>query len=233
MRSSTSRVQINPPFDASEPCPACQQDLRNVSALIHNFLTRCDVAAGRVREGKAMVKLNDLRCTAIPDHLTVPHPAAEEVLAVARALVQACDGMTDEGATIRWTPEILARVEGLIQRAAAAEDAFDAVSNAHFADARHYRGEENLLRESRGSRWAGFVHPDYKAAAYNFTVEVVEEGGDLTHTICGTQLKLHDHFKGQLALDPHFYGKVWCPTCRQNLPFAQFRLDPDVLLTAA
>lgn len=214
--------QINPPFDGSKPCPACQQDLRSVSALMHNFLTRCDVKAGRIREGKAMVKLNDLRRMAIPDHLTVPHPAAEEVLSVARALVAACDGMTDEGHTIRWAPEVLEKVEALIPRAAAAEDAFDGLSNAHFADARHYRGEENLLRESRGSSWAGFVNPDYKAAAYDYTVEVVDEGADLTHTVCGVGLKLHEHFKANWRKDPSFYGRIWCPRCRINAPAAQF-----------
>lgn len=218
------KSQINPPFDGSAPCPACQHELRGISALVHNFLTRCDVSAGGVREGKAMVKLNDLRCMAIPDHLTVPHPAAEEVLSVARELVAACDGMTEEGLTIRWSPEVLAKVEALIPRAAAAADAFSVIADAHFADQRHCSGGvQNILRESRGSRWAGFVNPDHEAARYDYTVEVVDEGADLTHTVCGVGLRLHEHFKANLAKDPTFYGQVWCPSCRQNVPFSQFR----------
>ena len=222
--------QINPPFDGSAPCAGCNQSVRNFSALIHNFLTRCDVAAGKVREGKAMVKLWDLRRTQLPWRLSVPNAAAAEMLNVARALVEAPEGMTEEGFTIRWSPEVLARVEALIPRAAAAADAWKAVSNEHFRDRRHSHGDDNVLRESKGYGWTGFIKTDGRSGEYDYTVEVVTGGGDLTHDVCGTHLKLHDHFKDQLALDPGFYGKVWCPTCRVSAPWRQFTLDADVLL---
>jgi len=219
-------MQINPPYDASAPCAGCQLEVRGVAALIHNFLNRCDVAAGRIREAKAMVKLNDLRWTQFPAALTVEHPVAAEIVAVGRALVGACEGMTDDGGTIRWNPEITARVEALIQRAAAASDAYAVVSDAHFADQRHASGEPNILRASAGSKFAGHVKPDHAAARYDYTVDVVSVGGDLTHSVCGTQLKLHEHFRERIAVDPTFYGKVWCPTCRANVPMAQFVAAP-------
>lgn len=215
-------TQINPPYDASEPCPACQQELRSVSAYLHNFLTRCHSDGSGIRDGKAWVRLVDMRSCGLPRELTIPHPAAQEVLDVARALMQAIAGVVVEGLTIRWTPEIKAAVEALIPRAMAASDAFDVLSKAHFADRRHSHGDENVLRQQQGSAWAGFVAPDYKAARYDHTVELVAEGGDLQHRVCGARLALHDHFKANLAGDPNFYGKIWCPTCRQNLPASQF-----------
>ncbi len=224
--------QINPPFDGSKPCAGCNQDVRNFSALIHNFLTRCDVAAGKVREAKAMAKLWDLRNVSLPWRLAVPSAAAAELLNVARALQDATEGMTSEGLTIRWSPEVTARVEALIPRAAAAADAWHAVSDEHFRDRRHSHGDENVLRESKGYGWTGFVKAEGKSGAYDYTVEVVPAGGDLRHDVCGTNLQLHDHFKDQLACDPGFYGKVWCPSCRINAPWPQFTLDPDVLLIA-
>lgn len=218
--------QINPPFDRSEPCPACQQEVRAVSALIHNFLNRCDIPAGQISHGKAMVKLVDLRATTFPDPLTVPHPVTEELMAVGRALVEAISGIEENGLNIRWTPEIRERVGALIQRAAAAEDAFRPIADAHFADERHCSGTGvNILRESRGYSFSG--HLTKVDGAYNYTVDVVSEGGDLTHEVCGTQLKLHEHFRQKLAIDPQFYGLVYCPSCRSNCPEWQFkRLAP-------
>lgn len=209
--------QINPPYDGSAPCPACQQDVRNVSALLHNTFTRWP-------EGKAFVRLNELRHTPIPSELTVPHPVAQELMDVARALVAACDGMTEEGLTIRWTPDVTERVAALADRAKAALDAFAPLANAHFHDARHCSGERNMLRPSRGSHWAGFVAPDYQAAQYDYTVDVVPDGGDIVHTVCGTHLRLHEHFLQDLRRDPAFFGKVRCPTCRLDAPIAQFAI---------
>lgn len=224
MSVAPAQKQFNPPFDRSAPCPACQHEVRSVSALIHNFLNRCDVAEGRVCEGKAMVKLNDLRHTTFPDELTVPHPVVEELMAVGRALVDACDGMTEERGTIRWSPEITQRIEALIQRAAAAEDAFRPISDEHFADARHSSGGGvNYLRESRGGKFSGHLTKlSSEETWYDYTVEVVADGGDIQHEICGTRLHLHDHFKQNMAKDPEFYGQVWCPTCRVNAPGWQF-----------
>ena len=186
-------TQINPPFDGSAPCPGCCAEVRGASAYIHNFLNRCAVAAGRVREGKAMVKLRDLAdYTALPIKITVPHPAVEELVAVATLLI-----------------------------AAAASDAYAAISDAHFSDERHSHGGENILRERRGSGFAG--HATKKTdTEYNHTVEVVLTGGDLTHQVCGTQLAIHQHFKDNITADLAFYGKVYCPTCHINAPLGQW-----------
>lgn len=222
--------QFNPPFDQSAPCPACQHEVRSVSALIHNLLNRCDVASGTIRDGKAWVRLWDLRHTAFPEALTVPHPAVEELIAVGRALVEATDGMTSDGLTIKGSPEIRSRVEALILRAAAACDAFNPLSVAHFADQRHSGGAGtiNILHESKGYSWNGHVPGANLGGAYDYTVEVVPEGGDITHTVCDTQLKLHDHFKQNIARDPEFYGAVWCPTCRTNVPMHQCKVGGTV-----
>lgn len=214
--------QINPPFDGSEPCPACQGGVRGVAAYLHNFLTRCSRDGARVEHGKAFVKLVDMRALGLPREILVPHPAATEVVEVCRALLQAIAGIEIDGLNIRWTPEIRANVEALIPRAMAAADAWSPLSEAHLADQRHYSNGVNILRARGGSKWAGFVAPDYEAAAYDYTVEVVQDGADITHTVCGTGLQLHEHFKANIRRDPTFYGQVWCATCRQNVPFAQF-----------
>ncbi len=209
-------MQINPPFDGSAPCPACQRELRSISAWLHG-------ACIRWPNGKAYVRFNDLRHTAVPDTLTVPHPATVELLAVARATVAACAGMEDAGATIRWTPEITAKLAMLMPRIKAALDAFEPLTKAHFHDDRHAAGAVNILSAKRGSHWAGFVEPNYAAAEYNYTVECVPEGGDILHEPCGTRLKLHEHFLRDLRRDPTFFGKVWCPTCHGNMPIEQWQ----------
>lgn len=219
-------MQINPPYDGSEPCPACVvfSGKLDFFAYVHNFLNRCDVAAGRISVGKAYVKLNDLRrYGATGLNMKVDNPVVQELIDVARALVDACDGMVEEIGRITWTPEVTARVEALIPRAAAAMDAFRPLENFHQSDHRHSHGGVNVIRSSAGAEFAGFVNPDYAAAAYNYTVQVVPAGGDLVHTVCGTELRIHQHFKDNLARDPAFYGKVWCPTCRNDVPFAQFK----------
>jgi hypothetical protein len=202
--------QINPPFDGSAPCAMCNQDLRNASALIHNMLNRWPDS-----KGKAMVKLNDLRVYwKRPAQLAVSHPAVTELLDVADALVEACSGMVDEGTKIRWPEDTLAKVDAVISRARRMNDEIEKLSESHFHDRRHCSGDENVLREQRGySRLGG---------EYNRTVEVVPEGGDLRHTVCDTRVKLNAYFKSDLDRDPKFFGKVWCPCCRSNLPFAQF-----------
>jgi hypothetical protein len=139
----------------------------------------------------------------------------------------AIEGIQVDGmGTIRWTPEIRARVDALVPRAMAAADAFSPLQEACWADRRHSCGEPNVIRQSQGSHWAGFIDPDYKAAAYNYTVEEVVGGpADIRHTVCGVGLKLHEHFKANIAKDPTFYGKVWCPRCRGEVPFAQFSCE--------
>lgn len=213
-------TQINPPFDGSAPCPMCQQDLRGFCALLHNTFVRWG-------EGKMYVKLNDIRrYHATPIELTVPHPATEKAVALQRDLIAALDGMTDDGQQIRWTPQVAERVAALYGRFQEVLVEIEPLSDAHFDDDRHSSGQINILREQRGGR--GDL---YKTGAgysdYAYTVEAVAEGGELRHTVCGTNLRLHDHFKERLARDPDFYGRVWCPTCINNVPIAQFERLSD------
>ena len=218
-------LQINPPFDGSPPCPACQQQVRGLGASIHNFLTRCKPDGSGIEQGKAMIRIWDMRTfSEIPTELTVPHPASIEIVAVARALIEASGGMTSEGATVRWSPETLARIEALIPRAMAAADGFAPLSEAHFADYRHCSGEPNVLRARKGMSWAGFVKPDYERAKYDYPVwvEIGDGHFDIEHRVCGVRLRLHQHFLDHMQRDPTFYGQVWCPSCRINAPAEQF-----------
>lgn len=209
--------QINPPYDGSPPCPGCNHEVRSAAAYIHNFLNRWPTArypGGST--GRAIEKLIDLRESwERPPVLAVPHPDVTELMDVADALVAAAQGITLDGLTMRWTKEVVEAVDVVIPRALAASEKYSRLSDAHFHDKRHSSGEVNILREQRGST--------FYDGAYDHTVEVVPEGGDIQHsTVCGTRLKLHEYFKADLRRDPLFFGKVWCPTCRGNVPFAQF-----------
>jgi hypothetical protein len=97
----------NPPYDQSEPCPACILFHGHAAfAYVHNFLNRCDVQAGRISEGKAWVKLNDLRRFGTDIlKLKSDHPIIQEVIDVTTALIEACHDMTDDVTTIKWTPQ--------------------------------------------------------------------------------------------------------------------------------
>lgn len=206
-------TQINPPFDGGAPCPMCNQEVRGISALVHNFLVRWPTS-------KAFVKLNDLRRYSRPTGLAIEHAAVTELLDVADALIAACEGMMEsaDGLHINWTPEVTLRVGELVPRAEAALSALEPLSDEHWRDARHSHGEPNVLRESQGSHGIRFL----RNYSYHYTVEVVPEGADLTHAVCGTGLKLHQHFKDALGRDPTFYGRVWCPKCTIAAPFDQF-----------
>lgn len=128
-------MQINPPFDGSPPCPMCSQRIRGAAALVHNFLVRWP-------EPKAFVKLNDLRLYGeTPDYRVIENPVVSEFATVTALLRAACEGMTDEGLTVRWTPEIRERVAALIPRAEAAMFALQPLSDEHFRDHRHSHGE--------------------------------------------------------------------------------------------
>jgi hypothetical protein len=220
------QTQINPPFDETPACAGCSVDVRAISATIHNFLTRCDVPSRKIKEKKAMSKLYDLKHMTIPQ-TTISHKSVTDLLAIAQSLQEATGDMVEEQQTIRWSPETIAKVEALIERAAEAVDAYDAVSTAHFADNRHAFGDHNVLRAHAGMRWAGFVNPEPQRHAYNYTVTKVDQGGDLTHKVCQDQFALHDHFKDTLKADPTFYGKVFCPSCQCTAPWGQFYYHPQ------
>lgn len=209
-------MQINPPFDGSAPCPACSTEVRGVSALIHNLLNRCE---GDRPAGKAWVRLRDLKAYHSDiDPAKFENPVAVELMTVAKLLVESCSGMTEEGLTIRWTPDVYKAVTELIPRARKASEEFEVLSETHFADYRHSHGEDNILRESAGY--------DRRRGEYHYTVDcVVADVADLVHIACNTGLKLHQKFKDNIKRDPAFYGKVWCPKCRINAPFGQFKLS--------
>lgn len=209
-------AQINPPFDDSAPCPMCSEELRGLAAILHNAHNRLDSSC-------LIGKLDDLlRFHEKMPVVTVPHPAVDELVKFQQELVDILRRGTSypDNIHIRWSPETRPAVMALVPRWRAVMKEIEILSDAHFEDHRHSHGEPNILRSQQGSRgdfWGN------GGGSYNHTVEVVEAGtGDIAHTACGTELRLHDHFKSRLAKDPLFYGKVWCPTCSINAPWGQF-----------
>lgn len=212
-KSETTMTQINPPFDGSAPCPMCRMDVRSLAAYLHNAFVRWG-------EPKMFVKLSDLRRSFDPSMvLTVPHPATEALVALVVDIIAALDGMTESGFDIRWTQEVSERIMAMRERFKSVLTDLEPLSDAHFDDERHSAGRNNMLWSQAGGRSVGYGTP-YN---YNYTVDAVPDGGDIVHTVCGTRLKLHDHFKERLARDPAFYGEVKCPICGM-VPFAQFAL---------
>lgn len=208
-------TQINPPFDGSKPCPACQQELRGMGAYLHN-------AYNRWGEAKMYVKLNDLlRFSTHPDlvKIEVPHPAAEALLQLVKDISTACEGLVDHGLRITWTPEVTQRLHGMRDRVEEVLRAWTRLVDAHFVDQRHSSScGMNIIRESRGA-----VHVLSGGYSYHYTVKLADDGrADLRHTVCGARFQLHEHFKEHLAEDPTFYDKVYCPVCKSDLPFRQF-----------
>lgn len=190
----------------------CSQQLRGAAALVHNFLVQWP-------EPQAFVKLYHLRIYGeLPDHQTLDLPVVREFITVATALKEVSTGIIGEGLTLRWPSKVIEQASALVPHAEAVMFELQPLSDEHFRDMRHSHGEENILRESRGLVNIRFL-PRYD---YHYTVEAVTEQADLTHRVCSTGLKLHQHFKDELARDPTFYGKVWCPTCGINAPFTQF-----------
>lgn len=203
-----SLKQINPPYDGSDPCPMCNIEIRGAAAYVHNMLTRWP-------DPKAFVRLNDLRNSwTRPAELAVPHPHVTELMDLVDALIAAIEGMKEEENKIVWTPEIAAKVGEIVPRATEVSEKIDVLSDAHFDDARHASGKENFLCSQSG--WNKIE------GSYDRRVEVVEHGGDIIHTVCGTRFSLHRDFKDRIAKDRKFYGSMRCATCRYNVPFAQF-----------
>lgn len=213
--------QINPPFDGRAPCPMCQEEVRGFAALLHNTFMRWG-------EQKMWGKLNDIReFHQEPIHLTVPHPATIEMEELRRDLITALGGMTrgtGRGACkITWTQDVCERITFMRERVRQVLIALEPLSDAHFADARHSHNRPNVIRGRRGSK-GDLYETGSGSTEYDYSVDVVTSGGDLVHTVCGTHLAVHDHFKQKLESAPGFYEQVWCPTCRLDAPIAQFTL---------
>lgn len=216
-------AQINPPYDASAPCPMCQQDLRAITATLHN-------AHGRLGSSCLIGKLDDLlRFHADPIELTVPHPATEALVNFHQEMI----AILREGTTypaplrIQWSPETRPKIMAIEPRWREIMGKIELLSDAHFEDSRHSHGEPNILREKQGSK--GDFWGNGNGGCYHYTVEAVGPAqGHIAHMVCGTEFRLHDHFLDRLRRDPAFYGKVWCPTCRIDAPWAQFAISQDL-----
>lgn len=226
MTRTDAPQQINPPFDGSPPCPMCQEEVRGLAALFHNTFVRWG-------EQKMYVKLNDIRefhSTPLAA-LAVPHPAVEAMVDLHRDLLVALEGLTRgtgrDACKLTWTPAVSERVGFLHGRFRQVLIDLEPLSEAHFADDRHSCGRENVLRPRRGGK-GDLYDTGHGYTEYDYSVDAVEAGtGDLAHVVCGTELRIHDHYKSRLAQDPAFFGKVWCPTCRIDAPIAQFATAQD------
>lgn len=200
-----------PPFDG-KPCPMCEQKVRNISALVHNFLVRWP-------ESKAIAKLHDLvtyhKESIVPN---VPNAAVEEMLAGVKELIGTCYDMTVEDGMIKWTTSTIERIGDVVPRLKRAMWELQPITDAHFEDYRHSHNELNILRTKTGIVAIDFLPKQN----YNYTVEVTDNGADIIHKECGTGLSVHDHFRTRMEADHEFYGLVWCPTCRVNAPIKQF-----------
>lgn len=204
--------QINPPYDGSASCPMCPMEVRGISAILHNFLVRWP-------NGQSFVKLNDLRNFHRPREVHTDNPVVKEMLEAAALLCEAVAGMKEEGLQLSWTADIRDRVAALEPRVRAAEHAVRGLVDEHFRDSRHSHGQPNVLREQRGSRQDLY----HVYTEYNYTVNVAPAvDADLVHTICGTGLRIHEHFRNEILRDPAFYGLVFCPTCSLNAPWMQW-----------
>lgn len=222
-------IQINPPFDGSAPCPMCSQEIRGAYSYIHNMLNRWR-AGEAMPEPKFWVKLDDLvRCVdgdagyADPSkrspRLTVEmsdHPDVRVHIEAILALISVYQTIGVRPMDHDTARQVSEQIRPMIDRLRETKPSIDVLSDAHFDDARHYGGHENILREQRGY--------DPVRGDYHYTVAVVTVAEDLRHRVCGTGLKLHEHFKSRMTKDKKFYGKVWCMTCMQNVPIDQFEV---------
>lgn len=227
-------TQINPPYDGSPPCPACQPYVRGLAALLHNAYNRFDhpnedgTCPGM--QGKFFVKMSDLRIAYDPDvPLTIDHPAARAVVELTRDIMKilnAEDGLVEDGLMLRWTPTCRSRLLALYDRWCKVCYDYSILSDDHFEDNRHCSGTENLLIASRGYKFYGYgryIFPNPRD--YDYVVEVGNsDNSHLMHKPCGALIHLHDHFLQKMRRDPGFYGRCRCPECGVLAPMAQFKI---------
>ncbi len=208
-------MQINPPFNGSAPCAACQDEVRSFMATLHNVYNRWD-SSSRLR------KLRDIQLyNSKPLEFTVESPINVKMKAVHDALRSILSStMTEDQQMIRITPEGIIKLDALGPDVKELLIEFDPISEAHFEDDRHSSGRENILRSRQGSK--STLWGTRSDTGYNYTVEVSPSSGDIKHQVCGTRLELHEYFKAHLRKDPEFYAKVYCPTCRLAAPSEQF-----------
>lgn len=181
-------------------------------------------AMNRFGEAKMMAKLWDLRQHPEPPAPKVPHPAIDRLIALYRKLIEATEGMTQDGLTIRWPAHAVEKVYALKDEWQAVLVETEAIFDAHFEDRRHSSGEMNRLYPSRGSKhnlWGA-----RSDAGYDHYVRPTETGetGHVRHSVCGASYELAEHFRAHLRHDPTFYGVFRCDACRMDVPWAQMEI---------
>jgi len=203
-------------------CPGCDDTMRGAYALLFN-------ARNRYPEASMMEKLWDCKQfhAVLPDPPADAHPAIHAMRAVHAKLMQAMEGVVQDGTIIRWVPGVLQRITHLEPEWTDALVAYEEIKEQHFHDRRHSHGELNELRESRGSKHAlwGRRPEDTRYHHYvSLWTGSTQPEPDLVHTRCGAQHVIVDHFKDELRRDPTFYGKFWCLGCRSNVPWAEMEV---------
>lgn len=202
-------------------CPGCDDTLRGVYATLFN-------ARNRFGEPKMMLKLWD--CKQFDSTRKPPsddaHPAVKAMYAVYLNLMQAMEGVVQDGNTIRWVPGVMQRVVHLEPAWTDALVAYEEILDEHNRDNRHSRGEMNVLRGAQGSEHT--LWGRRSDTGYDHFVRVADgvEPHQMRHKPCGQPIVIADHFVKQLHADPTFYGAAECPACRGSArPIAEFEIN--------
>jgi hypothetical protein len=129
--------RYEPPFDG-KPCPMCPTAIRNLSAVVHNFLWRwkefircgdgCKVRDKFERVQWAVQDVESLIAPETHEAVRALHAEAAEFVARFNAWLAKEEGALD-------------RVREQTEKLQAASDAIKALSDAHFADRMHSHGE--------------------------------------------------------------------------------------------
>lgn len=234
--------QINPPYDGSEPCAMCSNEVRSVWAGAHNMLNRWRTDES-IPENKFWSKLGDLRRTCEarepgdvcnPKHLTLEqltasaHDGVRPMLETVANLLQVFRDALEHDPNVaprELAPTLAPFVDTLREQIRPVA----LLNEAHFDDSRHSRGQPNVLRyergfsEDRGGDFDWFVKMLNRPANPQASAdEVAAERPDLEHKVCGTELAIAEHFKERIRFDSAWYGRVYCPRCRGDMPFTQF-----------
>lgn len=200
-----------PPYHG-KACPMCPNDVRCISACIHNFLVRWP-------GGDAIVKLHDLTSYQLETVVT-SDPVVQEMLDIAGELIEVAKEIQVDGLTLRWTTEVFDKIAAIEPRAAENQGKIQELSDAHFDDSRHSHDQSNLMCPRRGARHLRFGR-NYEYD-YTMTPVALDDDPDLIHNPCRTGFRLHEHFLERLKADPAYYSQARCSTCGGNHPFREF-----------
>jgi len=223
-------MQINPPYDGSAPCPMCPILGLSIYAYAHNMMNRWRKDT-ELPEPKFWQKLDDLNRTAQGEAGFADPRKATAPIEVLRAEAENEDVKKFLDVVIEIVTEyrrhprpetreqavtVFKAIKAQCERLREVQPAIELLVEAHHDDRRHAGGDDNILREEKG--WS-----ESRGGDYHWTVALTGPGtGDLVHTVCGAEIKLHQHFKDRLARDAKFYARIHCPRCLTTLPAAQF-----------